>query len=262
MSPDGTEAASRPFSAQIRPQGHISSGHGPLHHFAIGSPQPQQAVGLILSRYGARRRRVQDEQEQGAISSPRRDRRKIWCGRPAPVGRRPGQRPAPTSCSTGTTWFLHRGSRQNYGNRSFCASPLEKSSFDDTVPRSRLFADRWLLLKLSDTVSEVTEAMECYQFDRALKAIREFSWDVLADNYIELVKGRLYSDDQSRDGACHALSIALDTLCRMMAPFTPHFAEECYSYMDNAASMENHGRYCRFLMKKHAKRRTACKSRF
>ena len=49
---------------------------------------------------------------------------------------------------------------------------------------------------LSDTIQAVSDAMECYQFDVALKAIREFAWDVLADNYIELVKGRLYTGER------------------------------------------------------------------
>jgi len=92
-------------------------------------------------------------------------------------------------------------------------------------------ADRWLMSRLDDTVREVTTAMEASQFDRALKSIREFSWDILADNYIELVKGRLYARDATRDGACRVLHSALDTLCRLMAPFTPYFAEECYSYL-------------------------------
>ncbi len=107
---------------------------------------------------------------------------------------------------------------------------LERKPFDPEAPITAL-ADRWLMVRLGDTVTEVTSAMEACQFDRALKAIREFSWDILADNYIELVKGRLYADDSSRDGACRALFAALDTLCRLMAPFTPHFAEECYSYL-------------------------------
>ena len=37
--------------------------------------------------------------------------------------------------------------------------------------------------------------MDRFQFDEALKAIRAFAWDVLADNYIELVKARLYGQD-------------------------------------------------------------------
>jgi valyl-tRNA synthetase len=92
-------------------------------------------------------------------------------------------------------------------------------------------ADRWLLDRLSGTVSAVTAAMEAYAFDQVLKAIREFAWDLLADEYIELVKGRLYSEGEGRESAAAALSITLDALLRMLAPFLPHFAEECYHHL-------------------------------
>ncbi|MDT8357887.1 MAG: valine--tRNA ligase [Methanomicrobiaceae archaeon] len=91
--------------------------------------------------------------------------------------------------------------------------------------------DRWLLARLNRAAGEVTDAMETCQFDRALKVIREFVWADLADNYIELVKGRLYSDAPGRASAAVALRIALDAIFRMLAPFTPFFAEECFSYL-------------------------------
>jgi valyl-tRNA synthetase len=80
-------------------------------------------------------------------------------------------------------------------------------------------------------VAEVTAAMESYAFDTALKALREFAWGILADEYIELVKGRLYAEGEGRESAAAALSITLDTLLRMLAPFLPHFAEECYHHL-------------------------------
>jgi valyl-tRNA synthetase len=96
-------------------------------------------------------------------------------------------------------------------------------------------ADRWLLVQLSRTIEEVTAAMEGHQFDRALKAIREFSWDILADNYIELVKGRLYAEGQERDSACRTLETAFDVIFRLLAPFTPYFAEECYACLNRGS---------------------------
>ncbi|MDD1661325.1 MAG: valine--tRNA ligase [Methanomicrobiales archaeon] len=92
-------------------------------------------------------------------------------------------------------------------------------------------ADRWLLDRLSGTVAAVTSAMEAYAFDQALKAIREFAWNVLADEYIELVKGRLYSEGPDRESAVEGLAITLDALVRMLAPFLPHFTEECYHHL-------------------------------
>jgi valyl-tRNA synthetase len=118
----------------------------------------------------------------------------------------------------------------------FALIQLEKGGFDKNTEVTAL-ADRWLLVRLSDTIEAVSKAMEEYQFDVALKAIREFAWDVLADNYIELVKGRLYQQDGSRAGACLALHTAFDSLCRMLAPFIPYFAEECYSYLHPGQSV-------------------------
>jgi valyl-tRNA synthetase len=92
-------------------------------------------------------------------------------------------------------------------------------------------ADRWLLDRLSVTVAEVTTAMEAYAFDQALKAIREFAWNILADEYIELVKGRLYSEGPERESAVATLAVTLDALIRMLAPFVPHFSEECYHHL-------------------------------
>ncbi len=101
-------------------------------------------------------------------------------------------------------------------------------------------ADRWLLVRLSSTVDRVTLAMDTYQFDLALRELRDFAWTVLADNYIELVKGRLYTDGEGRDSACRALDITLDALFRMLAPFTPHFAEEGYHHLREGGSGSVH----------------------
>ncbi len=111
----------------------------------------------------------------------------------------------------------------------FVLMQLEKEGTHESEVTA--LADRWLLTRLSETVSEVTEAMDSYQFDRAIREIREFAREVLADNYIELVKGRLYDDGDARASATTALGIALDAIFRMLAPITPFFAEECYYHL-------------------------------
>jgi valyl-tRNA synthetase len=92
--------------------------------------------------------------------------------------------------------------------------------------------DRWLLGELDRLIRAVTEAMDRYQFDEAFKAIRVFTWDVLADNYIELVKARLYGPDgPEKKAAQSTLYSAMETLVRLMAPFIPFISEEIYHNM-------------------------------
>ena len=63
---------------------------------------------------------------------------------------------------------------------------------------SLLTIDRWLLSKLNRLVNTATEELDNYQFDSTFKAIRGFAWEILADNYLELVKGRLYGNERGR----------------------------------------------------------------
>ncbi|MGZ4901271.1 MAG: class I tRNA ligase family protein, partial [Halobacteriota archaeon] len=88
----------------------------------------------------------------------------------------------------------------------------------------------WLLSRLHDLVESVTTSMDKFAFDDALKEIRTFVWNVLADNYIEAAKGRLYDIDEC---GIAALYRTLNTIARLLAPFCPFFSEELFSCLNN-----------------------------
>jgi valyl-tRNA synthetase len=91
-------------------------------------------------------------------------------------------------------------------------------------------ADKWILSRLNRVVGQTIKAMDNYRFDEALKAIRSFTWYEFADDYLELIKNRLYSgSDDERRGAMFTLYNSLSKLIRMLAPFTPFLAEECWN---------------------------------
>jgi valyl-tRNA synthetase len=99
---------------------------------------------------------------------------------------------------------------------------------------SLLTIDKWLLSKLNRLVETATKELDGYQFDSTFKAIRGFAWEVLADNYLELVKGRLYGGKpEDRRAAQYVLYKTISTLSLLLAPFTPFFAEELYSRFSN-----------------------------
>ncbi len=98
--------------------------------------------------------------------------------------------------------------------------------------------DRWILSKLNRLIKDVNEYMDEYRFSEALKAIRGFAWYEYADNYLEIVKNRLYSggEDEKR-GAKYVLYKTMDALIKMLAPFTPFLAEECWNMFRGEGSV-------------------------
>ncbi len=90
-------------------------------------------------------------------------------------------------------------------------------------------ADRWILSRLIRVIKDVDEHMENYRFSEALKTIRSFAWYEYADNYLEIVKNRLYSGtEDEKKGARFVLYKVINVLIRLLAPFTPFLAEECW----------------------------------
>jgi len=97
------------------------------------------------------------------------------------------------------------------------------------APEARPALDRWLLSRLSATVSKVTEALDAYD---VVRACTELSWfvDDLSNWYIRLSRPRFWAEGLPEDklSAYHTLHAALRTLALLLAPFTPFIAESMW----------------------------------
>jgi len=110
----------------------------------------------------------------------------------------------------------------------FAAQHLEADRDPLSDPAYR-DVDRWILSRCSRVAASVREDMDEYRFDRALRTLREFVWHDLADDYLELIKGRLYEGRPGeRDAARQALHTALSASLRMLSPFAPFLTEEAW----------------------------------
>jgi len=92
--------------------------------------------------------------------------------------------------------------------------------------------DLWILSRLARVIDIATEKYHAFEYTDALEAIERFFWADLCDNYLELVKGRLYGeigDEQGRRSARFALYHCLETILRLFAPVMPNLTEELYS---------------------------------
>lgn len=99
-------------------------------------------------------------------------------------------------------------------------------------------SDRWILSKLNRLIDQVNRNMDEYDFASALKSIRSFTWYEFADNYIEIVKNRLYSgSEEEKLPAKYTLYKVLSALIKMLAPITPFLAEECWQIFSGNGSV-------------------------
>lgn len=103
--------------------------------------------------------------------------------------------------------------------------------------------DRWLLTKLHRTINASTEAFKNYDYARARFEVDQLFWKVYCDNYLEVVKDRLYNPDRrgqdARASAQAALEETLGAILKMFAPIIPYITEEIYSYY--YSTKEGHG---------------------
>jgi len=107
------------------------------------------------------------------------------------------------------------------------------------TPRLYL-VDKGILSLLQQLIKAVTEEMESFQFNIALKEFQDFVWHEFCDYYLEIAKNRLYSPRKGwmKKSAQYTLYVALWTLTRLYAPFAPHIAEEIGQWIFNKTMLE------------------------
>lgn len=89
--------------------------------------------------------------------------------------------------------------------------------------------DRIFLTELNKVITSATESFENYNYSKAKSEIDNFFWKVLCDNYLEIVKNRVYNGtEEEKKSAFYTLYVSLLTVLKLMAPFTPFICEEIY----------------------------------
>ncbi|MDH3853571.1 MAG: class I tRNA ligase family protein, partial [Nitrosopumilus sp.] len=114
------------------------------------------------------------------------------------------------------------------------------SSFP-VIKSGKLFAsDKWILSELDNLVKECKRGYDDYNFFVPAIAIREFTWNLFAAHYIEMVKGRAYGinfSDDERDGAIFTLHKVLSTILKLLAPITPFITEYLWKVLYSEKSI-------------------------
>ncbi len=131
-------------------------------------------------------------------------------------------------------------------------SDIDYSNLDISLVEHK--TDLWLLSQLHKAVRVATEEFEVFEYCNARVAIEDFFWKDFCDNYLEIVKVRIYdqenSDPAGKESAKVTVAFVLEILLRLFAPFMPHVTEELYSIIfgNDKQSIHSKGTWPKYLL--------------
>ncbi len=125
---------------------------------------------------------------------------------------------------------------RNFANKIWNASRFTLSNlqgYDPHRPAGKVeptLADRWILSRANQAISQVRQGLDSYKFNEAASAVYQFLWHEFCDWYIELIKPVLYQDEDPAQKwvAQNTLARVLDTSLRLLHPFMPFITEEIW----------------------------------
>ena len=130
-------------------------------------------------------------------------------------------------------WERVEASR-NFANKIWNASRfilmnLDKADSSNVELSDLAPADKWILSKLNTLAKDVTENMENYDLGVAVQKIYDFIWEEFCDWYIEMVKPRLWNDeDTTKAAALWTLRTVLTESLKLLHPYMPFITEEIF----------------------------------
>ena len=128
---------------------------------------------------------------------------------------------------------------RNFANKIWNAARFVHMHIGDRSINKNLeevtdIADQWILSRYNRIVKEVTNNLEKFELGIAFQKLYDFIWDEYCDWYIELVKPRLFSQDEdSKSTALFVLSYVLSNTLKLLHPFMPFITEEIWQHLPN-----------------------------
>ena len=124
---------------------------------------------------------------------------------------------------------------RNFANKVWNASRfiqmnMPEDGIDlDNKPDNFTDADKWILSKANKVAKDVTENLDKYEIGIAADKIYNFIWEEFCDWYIEMVKPRLYNDDdETKYAALWTLQKVLIDSLKLLHPYMPFITEEIF----------------------------------
>lgn len=118
-------------------------------------------------------------------------------------------------------WNASRFSIMNIG---------EDFKFEDIdLSGEKSVADEWILTRLNETIANVTDLSDKYEFGEVGRVLYNFIWDEFCDWYIEMSKIPMNGEDEAKKQMTRSvLAYTLDQTMRMLHPLMPFVTEHIW----------------------------------
>ena len=138
-------------------------------------------------------------------------------------------------------WERVEASR-NFANKVWNASRfimmnMEKAPVHDVSLSDLTMADKWIMSKVNTLAKDVTENLDKFELGIALQKVYDFIWEEFCDWYIEMVKPRLWNDeDSTKAAALWTLKTVLINSLKLLHPYMPFITEEIFCNLQDEES--------------------------
>jgi valyl-tRNA synthetase len=128
---------------------------------------------------------------------------------------------------------------RNFANKvwnigRFVINAIDKIDSPVNPGLEKTLADAWIWARTKETLNNVNNMFENYQFGEAGRQVYEFLWNDFADWYLEASKRQLNEGGERAAGTALILADVLNVMLRLLHPFTPYVTEALYGYLKQA----------------------------
>jgi valyl-tRNA synthetase len=117
--------------------------------------------------------------------------------------------------------------------------PKDLSSTDSLKNKNLLHTDKWILSELNKLINTCIKGYENYNFFIPATSIRDFTWNVFASHYVEMIKGRVYDDENKnfQISSLYTLHRCFSTILLLVAPICPFITDKLWKTLYSSESI-------------------------
>jgi valyl-tRNA synthetase len=110
----------------------------------------------------------------------------------------------------------------------------------ESLKNQNLFqTDKWILSELNKLITTCIKGYDSYNFFIPATSIRDFTWNVFASHYVEMIKGRVYDNENKnfRISSLYTLHRCFSTILLLGSPICPFITDKLWKTLYSSESI-------------------------